>query len=80
MFMKEHQHEQILGPVRAYVQTQYATGSPDYPHSAEKYPLGITLRIMRKMLVWKIRGMNKPSVFFTDDGKPVSSPTVKSKA
>jgi len=60
-----------LGPVLAYVQTQHARGTPTYPHSAQKFPLGITLRIMRKMLVWKLRGMNKPSAFFGENGKTI---------
>lgn len=64
--------DNALGPVRAYVQCQHAIGEPDYPHSAKKFPLGITLRIMRKMLSWKLSGKNKPSVFFSDDGKPVA--------
>ena len=76
VFMKDVQRDYVLGPVRAYVQTQYAKGNPDYPHSAEKYPLGITLRIIRKMLVWKLRGMHKPSVFFNSDGTPVSKPVI----
>ena len=76
VFMKDAQRESVLGPVRAYVQTQYATGQPDYPHMAEKFPLGITLRIMRKMLGWKLRGMHKPSVFFSSNGTPVSEPVI----
>ena len=65
-----------LGSVRAYVQTQHAIGQPDYPHSAEKFPIGITLRIIRKMLVWKIRGMHKPTVFFNANGESVSEPII----
>ena len=69
-----------LGSVRAYVQTQHAIGQPDYPHSAEKFPIGITLRIIRKMLVWKIRGMHKPTMFFDSDGRPVSTPVIVSES
>lgn len=68
-----------FGPIRAYVQTKDAIGTPDYPHSAEKYPLGITLRIIRKMLWWKLRGMHKPTVFFDSNGKPVSKPLIADK-
>jgi len=64
--------EGTLGNVRAYVQTQYAKGSPDYPHHSAKYPLGITIRIAGKLLTWKLQGRNKPTVFFSDDGTPVS--------
>lgn len=69
--MQEH-----LGPVRAYVQTQDAVGEPDYPYSAKKFPAGITLRIIRKMISWRVRGMHKPSVFFGKDGRPVSKPVI----
>jgi len=65
-----------LGPVRAYVQTQHAKGTPNYPKHHAKFPLGITLRILRKMLVWKISGKQKPTVFFKDDGQPVVKPIV----
>jgi len=68
--------DDVLGGVRAYVQTQYARGKPNYPHSAKKFPLGITLQIMRKMLIWKIKGMNKPSAFFSESGKPIIKPTI----
>jgi len=63
--------DRTLGPVRAYVQTRHAHGIPDYPHLAKGFPIGITLRIMRKMLVWKLRGMHKPTVFFDQEGKAV---------
>ena len=74
----ENDRDNTLGPVRAYVQVKHATGEHTYPHSADKFPLGITLRIASKMLVWKITGKSKPSAFFDDNGKPVSSPTVVS--
>jgi len=69
-----------LGSVRAHVQTQHAIGQPDYPHSAEKFPIGITLRIIRKILFWKIRGMHKPTAFFDSEGKPVSKPFIVSES
>lgn len=68
--------ESILGPVSAYVQTQHAIGTPDYPGHSEKFPLGITARIILKMLIWRVRGKHKPSAFFTDSGQPVAKPVV----
>lgn len=65
-----------LGPVSAYVQTQHAIGTPTYPHSAKKFPLGVTLKVLRKIVGWKAKGMQKPSVFFDNEGRPVSKPTV----
>ncbi len=75
-FMDLPDRDSTLGPVRAYVQTQYATGEPDYPNHSAKFPLGITLRIVRKMLLWKLMGKHKPSVFFANDGKPVAQPVI----
>lgn len=66
----------VLGTVRAYVQTKHARGTPNYPNASEKFPIGITLRILRKMLVWKVRGMNKPSVFFAQNGKASVKPII----
>ncbi len=68
--------DRTLGPVRAYVQTQHAMCSPDYPRHSKKFPLGITARIIRKMLMWKIQGKQKPSVFFTAGGEPVVQPII----
>lgn len=64
-----------LGSVQMMVMTKYALKPTMHPNCAEKFPLGLSLKIAGKMLGWKIRGMQKPSVFFNNDGKPVSSPT-----
>ena len=69
------QRDQLLGPVIAYVQTQYAKGNPTHPKAAAKYPLGITLNIIRKMLTWKLTGKGKPTAFFAD-GKPIVKPLI----
>lgn len=65
-----------LGPVKAVVQTKHARGIPNYPKHSAKFPLTITLRIIGQMLMWKIRGKNKPSAFFTDDGFPIVKPII----
>lgn len=78
-FINEPERDKILGPVRAFVQTQYAKGTPDYPTHSAKFPIGITVRIMRKLLVWKIQGKHKPSVFFGEDGKPAVKPIIASE-
>jgi len=72
----ELDRDKELGPIRAYVQTQHALGTPSYPHSAKKFPPGITFRILRKMLVWKLQGLAKPSAFFDENGRPVSPPHI----
>lgn len=78
-FMDTENADQKLGAIRAYVQCQYAHGEPDYPHCAKKFPPGITFRVMRKILAWKLRGLHKPSVFFNEDGHPVSVPELSKK-
>lgn len=75
-FMDVPDRESVLGPVRAVVQTQHALGEPTYPKHSAKFPLGITLRIVRKMLSWKLRGMQSPSVFFDEQGRPVVEPII----
>ncbi len=77
----EGDNEKYLGPVLAYVQTQDAIkrSEPpylDYPHHHEKFPLGITFRIIVKMLGWKLKGMGTPSVFFDSSGKPSVKPRI----
>lgn len=67
-----------LGPIRAYVQTQYATKPPTYPHHHAKFPLGITLRIMFKIVLWKLRGMGQPSVFYNAEFRPTAKPIIVS--
>jgi len=71
----EHKDE-VLGPVRAHVQTQHATSKPNYVNSSEKFPLAITGRIIRKIMIGKIKGKGTPSVFFGDDGRPVAKPFI----
>lgn len=75
-FIDETNRGEVLGPVRAVVQTQHALGKPGYSRHSAKFPLGITARMMGKMLVWKLQGKHKPSVFFAEDGRPVSKPIV----
>ncbi len=75
-FIDVPNRDSVLGPIRAFVQTQYAKGVPDYPKHSPKFPLGITARIIRKMLLWKLQGRHKPSVFFGDDGRPVVQPII----
>lgn len=65
-----------LGLVQAYVQNRHALKPPTHERSAEKFPIGVTLKIIRKMAVWKLRAMHKPSPFFNEDGRAISRPTV----
>ena len=73
-FIDVPNRDEVLGPVKAVVQTQYAKGVPHYPKHSPKFPLGVTLGIVGQLLLWKLQGKQKPSVFFSDDGRPVSKP------
>lgn len=75
-FIDVPSRDSVLGPIRAFVQTQYAKGVPDYPKHSAKFPLGITTRIIRKILFWKLQGRHKPSAFFDDDGRPMAQPII----
>lgn len=65
-----------LGPILGFVQTNDAVVQPDYPTSSEKVPLRLLLRIIRKLLVWKMRGMGQPSCFFDIQGKALVKPII----
>ncbi|MBX2868776.1 MAG: hypothetical protein KTR18_08875 [Acidiferrobacterales bacterium] len=67
----ESDPDKLLGPVQAFIQTQFALSTPTYPRQAKKFPLGVVLRMMQKMLIWKLRGRNKPSAFFKESGRPI---------
>lgn len=77
-FIDEEDRDGVLGPVRAAIQTQYAIGNPNYPRQSPKYPVGVTARLMSKILIWKIQGKHKPTVFFGDDGRPAVKPIIAS--
>lgn len=77
-FIDTTERDEVLGPVIAWVQTQHAIGQPDYPSRAAKFPLGLTLRVIGRIAIWKLRGLNKPSAFFSNDGRPIAKPTILS--
>lgn len=75
-FMDVNNKDELLGPVRAHVQTKHAIGAHNYPNASEKFPLGITARIIRKLLVGKLKAKQSPSVFFGDDARPRVKPNI----
>lgn len=79
-FIVQDKHlETKLGPVHAYVQTQYALNEPNYPKHYAKFPIGITLRVIAKVLSWKVKGMGKPSIFYTESGQASVKPIIISE-
>ena len=41
-------------------------------------PYLLLLRSIRKLIIWKLKGLNQPSPFFDKSGKPVSEPEILS--
>ena len=70
--------DQDLGPVLAYVLTKFAKASlPE--ERKQPFPLLLILKTISRILVWKIKGMNRPSPFFHTDGTPISEPEILNK-
>ena len=72
----EGQRDRNLGPVRYYVQGQYANGTPDDIQIHSKFPFGVLLRILTMMVGGKLGRKNRPTPFFDNDGAPVSYPKI----
>ena len=66
--------DQELGKNRGYIQTKFAR--QEVPADLKGSFLKIIFRSLSKLIVWKIKGLNKPSVFFDDNGKPIAEPNV----
>ncbi len=63
-----------LGKSRGHIQTKFAR--QEVPTDLKGSSLKIILRSLSKLIVWKIKGLNKPSVFFDDNGKPIAKPNI----
>lgn len=71
---------EALGPIRARVMARHASTDPR-PHVSEGkvhdgFSLGPTLLIMRRMMQWRLHGLQQPSPFYGADGRPVVKPEV----
>ena len=62
--------EANIGTVRGYV---FMKGDCP-PERKKQSSVRVIVRILYKLLEWKIRGLNKPSSFFNANGEPVSAP------
>lgn len=74
-FIDSENKDKELGPVYGGYQIKSAkdgfTINPEW-HSEFR----TALRVFSKLLIWKIKGYNKPSAFFFDDGKAIIKPRV----
>ncbi len=66
--------DEELGKNRGHIQTKFAR--QEVPADLKGSSLKIILRSLSKLIVWKIKGLNKPSVFFDDNGKPIAKPNI----
>lgn len=65
-----------IGLVRGYVQTKFAGENLPDERKQSGFPWRLIIRMLSRMLVWKLKGKGKPSPFFDSSGKPVSEPRV----
>jgi len=64
--------DQELGKSKGHIQTKFA--KQEVPVNLKGSSFKIILRSLSKLIIWKIKGFNKPSVFFDDKGKPIARP------
>jgi len=65
-----------LGPIKYYVQGQFAKKPPAVANVHKAFPLTLLLQAVPNLLWAKMRGRDKPSPFFHADGQPVSDPVL----
>ncbi|MFD2205653.1 DUF6151 family protein [Kiloniella antarctica] len=72
--------DKYLGPVKYSVMEKDASPKSNLPKakiSSNKFPPGLLLTIIPRMILNKIRGRNQPNAFFQPDGTPVSPPFIQ---
>lgn len=68
--------DENLGPVQGFLQARSASTrlAGDQKHPDVPFPL--LLKMFFKLTVWKLKGLNKPSSFFDNEGQPVVEPYI----
>ncbi len=66
--------DEVLGPVRAGVNGNSATGDRTDIAAHDTTPLRVLLRVYGKLLTWRLRGDHKRSPFFDSHGAPIAEP------
>jgi hypothetical protein len=64
-----------LGKSRGHIQLK---GALQRVPKSEQGSATILFRALSKLMIWKIKGLNKPSVFFDEAGLPRAEPTIQS--
>jgi len=70
--------EKNIGPVLGYTQTKFAKKALPPDRNQSTFPIGLILRFLSKVILWKLKGLNRPSPFFSSSGSPVSEPHILS--
>lgn len=72
----QNQVEEQLGPVQAYLHTQFALVSLPEQRKLSTYPHTLMLRTFIQLGIWKIKGLNQPSSFFDAKGRTLVQPLI----
>jgi hypothetical protein len=70
--------DQELGKTRGYI--HYQSAKQPVPDALKASLLTITIRVLGKLISWKIKGLNQPSAFFKNNGRAVCKPKVLNKS
>lgn len=68
--------DEDLGPSRGHIQIQDAR--KEVPAHLQGSYFKVYLRVLSKLFTWKVRGLNKPSALFKDNGHAITKPKVLS--
>jgi len=63
-----------LGKSRGHIYTNFARKK--VPDNQQGSVFLITIRGLSKLILWKLKGLNQPSVFFDEDGDPIAKPNI----
>ncbi len=66
--------DEDLGINRGHIQTKFARQK--VPNDLKGSTLKIILRSLFMLIIWKIKGFNKPSEFFDGNGNPIATPII----
>jgi hypothetical protein len=66
--------DQELGITRGYIHSQSAR--QPVPDVLQVSLFKISMRVLGKLISWKLKGLNQPSAFFDENGQPVTTPLI----
>jgi hypothetical protein len=71
--------DEVLGPVRARVNGRFARGDRSRIDAHDRAPFGMLVRVVGKLLLWRLRGDHKRSPLFDRSGRPIVEPLIVSE-